>query len=171
MTLITHPLHQNTEIYIFCRKTYTSSTVSNFLSFQKTTGKITSTLWVSSFHIFYSIKSCRPFMTFGTSLKYQGICINIFWHLLPYSYVILFAISILNHHWLHFWCYVLCFWIGIYSYSSVICPCTKMIFWFGITHLLPDVLHFQYQVFLRISFAKPFIYSLLYTAIQENPIY
>jgi len=78
MTLITHPLHQNTEIYIFCKKTHTSSTVSDFLSFQKTTGKITSTLWAPSFHIFYLIKSYSPFMTFDTSPKHLSICINIF---------------------------------------------------------------------------------------------
>ena len=56
MTLITHPLHWNTEIYIFCRKTHTSSTVGDFFSFWKTTGKITSILWTPSSHIFYSIR-------------------------------------------------------------------------------------------------------------------
>jgi len=78
MTFITHLLHQNTEICIFRRKTYTSFTMSNFLSFRKTTGKIASTLCAPSSHIFYSIKGCRPFMTFGTFPKHRGICINIF---------------------------------------------------------------------------------------------
>src|SRR6266542_4928424 len=78
MTLITHPLHQNTEIYIFCRKTYTSFTVDDFFSFRKITEKIASTLCTLSSYIFYLIKSCRPFITFGTFLKHQGICINIF---------------------------------------------------------------------------------------------
>ena len=78
MTLITHPLHWNTEIYIFCRKTHTSSTVGDFFSFRKTTGKIASALCAPSSHVFYSIKGCRPFITFGTFPKHRGICINIF---------------------------------------------------------------------------------------------
>src|SRR6266542_3653487 len=45
MTFITHPLHQNAEIYVFHGKTHTSSTVSNFFSFYKTTRNIARTLW------------------------------------------------------------------------------------------------------------------------------
>ncbi len=78
MTFITHPLHQNIEIYIFHKKTYTFFTMSNFLSFQKTIKKIISILYISSSHIFYSIKDYRPFMTFGTFSKHLSICINIF---------------------------------------------------------------------------------------------
>ncbi|GES89440.1 hypothetical protein RCL_jg606.t1 [Rhizophagus clarus] len=67
MTFITHPLNRITEIYIFCRKTHTSSTVSDFLSFRKTTGKITSTLLMlflitslGSRLLKYSVERQRP---------------------------------------------------------------------------------------------------------------
>jgi len=100
------PLHRNTEIYIFRKKTHT---MRNFLRFHKTTRKITSTLWAPSSHIFYSIKSCRPFMTFGTSPKHRSICINIFSRN-ALSCATLFAISILNRR---FCSTGISFWSGI----------------------------------------------------------
>ena len=137
MTFITHPLHRNTEICIFRRKTHTSFTMSNFLSFHKTTRKMTSTLWAPSSHIFYSIKSCRPFMTFSTSPKHWSIYINIFDR---------------NALTASFLCDTVCYINIKSSFLSL--------YW---NKFLVRYIHLWHQVPLRISFTEAFhLWSSLY---------
>src|SRR6266542_1993927 len=144
MTFITHPLHRNTEIYIFCRKTHTSSTVGDFFSFRKTTGKIASTLCAPSSQIFYSIKGCRPFMTFGTFPKHRGICINIFCRkALTTSFLCniicyiniessLTVLCIMSLDWgaFLFWCNMFLYWDNLLAwYNTFLFWCNIFLYW------------------------------------------